>query len=144
VAGVKNFSQSLLDFIRDHHDPTTREPLGAGMDAMLSIVFELLHQVPSSCVRVKFLAQVANQFLRHQNERLVLTDKLAGTMLSSLGFHSKKRTNEGWVLMLDSETAKRAHQLLKTHGITHLSQSDLERYATICPICKTFLGPPNS
>jgi len=144
VAGVKNFSQSLLDFIRDHHDPTTREPLGIGMDAMLAIVFEFLHQHPGSSVRVKVLAQVANSFLRTRNERLVFSDKLAGTTLWNLGFQSKKRTNQGWVLILDSETVKRAHQLLKTHGITHLSQSDLERYATICPICKTFLGPPNS
>jgi hypothetical protein len=144
MARSKILSRYLLDFIRDHHDPTTREALGTGMDAMLTVVFEFLHQFPSSSVRVKVLAQLANSFLRSRNERLVLNDKLAGTTLSSLGFRSRKRTNQGWVLMLDSETEKRAHQLFRTHGITHLLQSDLERYAKSCPICKTFLGPPNS
>ena len=144
VARSKNWSRVLLDFIRDHHDPTTREALGTGMDAMLTAVFEFLHQFPSSSVRVKVLAQFANLFLRSRNERLVLSDKLAGTTLSSLGFRSRKRTNQGWVLMLDSETEKRAHQLLKTHGITHISQGDLERYSKSCPTCKTFIGAPNS
>jgi hypothetical protein len=143
VVRVKCFSKILLTFIKNHHDPATRESLGARQDALLAVVFELVHQ-PRESVRVKDLAQATNALLLREGERATLTDKAAGTIVSSLGFRNKTRTKFGWILRLDSDTQKRAHQLLETHGIAHLQTEDIQRCAESCPMCQNLVSASNS
>jgi len=96
---------ALSDFVKRHHDPVTRESLGPRQDALLAVLFQVMHHhPPAGSVRVKFLAETTNALLQRRGERLALTDKAAGTILSTLGFKRKSRTNQGWILWLDSDT----------------------------------------
>jgi hypothetical protein len=134
----------LSDFMKRHHDPVTRESLGPRQDALLAVLFKLMHLSPAGSVRVKLLAETANALLQRRGEKLALTDKAAGTILSSLGFLSKSRTNQGWILWLDSDTQKRAHQLLQTHGIARLEPGTAESFAKRCSACQTIISPNGS
>ena len=118
---------TLSNFVKRHHDPVTREPLGPRQDALLAILFQVVHHQPAGSVRVKFLAETTNALLQCSGERLALTDKATGTILSTLGFKNKCRTNQGWILWLDSDTQKRAPQLLRPHGVACVSNREPPR-----------------
>jgi hypothetical protein len=136
---------TLSNFVKRHHDPVTREPLGPRQDALLSVLFQVLHHhPPAGSVRVKFLAETTNALLQRSGEKLALTDKATGTILSTLGFKSKCRTNQGWILWFDSDTQKRAHQLLQTHGIARLEPGTAESFAKSCSACQTIISPNGS
>jgi hypothetical protein len=135
---------TLSNFVKRHHDPVTREPLGPRQDALLAILFQMVHHHPAGSVRVKFLAETTNALLQRRGERLALTDKATGTILSTLGFKSKCRTNQGWILWLDADTQKRAHQLLQTHGIARLEPGTAESFAKRCSACQTIISPNGS
>jgi len=133
VLRVQHWGGGLLDILKAHHDPMTRESLAPRQEALLAVLFNVIHQTPAfSAVRVKSLADAANALLHRVGERLTLTDKAAGTMLSDLGFRNRQRTNQGWVLWLDSAARERIHQLVKTHDNRCIGAADLERCSTYC------------
>jgi hypothetical protein len=134
----------LSHFVKRYHDPVTRESLGPRQDTLLAVVFELVHSAPDMPVRIKLLAEATNALLQRSGKRLVLTDKATGTLLSSLGFRSKNRTNQGWHLLLGSDTNKRVHQLRQTHGIAHLETPILESCTKTCATCQTDSGSVGS
>lgn len=138
-------SRLLLEFFKLHQDPSTREPLAPRQDAMLAILFEIIHKSPTlPSVRVGELAKSANALFLQRGERLTVTDKGAGSMLSAMGFHAKQRTNVGWILWFDSSTRERVHQLLKTYGNSYPEAADLKRYLRICSMCRTFVAARKS
>jgi len=133
VARVQHWGGGLLDIIKARHDPLTRESLAPRQEALLAVLFKVIHQSPAvSSVQVKYLADAANILLRQVRERVTMTDRAAGTMLSDLGFRNRQRTNHGWILWLDSATQTRVHQLVKTHDNRYLGAADLERCSTYC------------
>ena len=137
LAGSRLWPRFLLGFFKFRHDPLTRQFLPPRQDALLAVVWEVIHRDPSpASVRVKDLAEGTNALLPRVGERPTVTDKGAGTMLTDLGFRSKVRTKRGWVLLLDSATVHRAHQLVKIHGNSYLQPADFERFSKICPTCR--------
>lgn len=135
----------LLEFFKSTHDPATREPLLPLQDALLAVLFEFAHfyaDVP--CIRVKELTEATNARLRKSGERMALSERRTGALISGLGFRSKQRTNQGWILWLNSLTRDHLHQLLKIHGNGYLQNLNFEDLARGCRICTRSAIPPQS
>jgi len=84
------------------------------------------------------LSTATNDILLQGGERLSVTDKGVGRMLSSMGFRSTQRTKTGWILWLDSSTLRRCHQLMKTHDNRYIQDWDFAQRSTTCLSCKAF------
>lgn len=145
LVGRRLWTGCLLGFMKLNHDPVTRESLEPRHEALHAVLWEVIHQEPPlSNVRVGgqiSLTTATNEILLRGGERLSVTDKAVGRMLSSMGFRSTQRTKIGWILWLDSSTLARCHQLLKTHGNRYIEDSDSAQHSTTCPSCKAFATP---
>jgi hypothetical protein len=106
------------------------------------VLWEAIHQEPVlRNVRIggkMSLSTATNDILLQGGERLSVTDKGVGRMLSSMGFRSTQRTKTGWILWLDSTTLARCHQLMKTHGNRYIQDWDFAQHSTTCSFCKAF------
>jgi hypothetical protein len=135
----------LLCFMKEIHDPVTRESLEPRHEALLAVLWEVIHrQPPISNVRIGgqlSLSTSTNGFLQLGGERLSVTDKGVGRMLSSMGFRSTQRTKNGWILWLDSSTVARCHQMLQTHGNRYVPDWDYAQHSTKCSECKACAAP---
>jgi hypothetical protein len=126
---------TLLHYLKFHHDQQSRDGLEVRQDAMLALLFGVMHHNPElPYIRVKEIAAATNSLLRA--DRSAISDKAAGRILAALGLRNTKRTNQGWILFLNSETRERIHQLRETHGISHLTQADIDRFTRDCPECR--------
>ena len=127
----------LLAIIKERHDPVTRESLEPGQEGLHAVLWEIIHRAsPLSNVRVggqNSLATATNEMLLQGGERLTVTDKAVGTMLSSMGFRSTHRTKVGWILWLDSATVTRCHQLMKSHDNRYVPDWDLRSMEARAP-----------
>jgi len=135
----------LLGFMKLTHDPVTREPLEPRHEALLAVLWEVIHREPPlSSVRIggkMSLSTATNDILLQGGERSSVTDKGVGTMLSSMGFRSTQRTKIGWILRLDSTTLARCHQLMKTHDNRFVPDWDFAQHSTTCSLCKALAAP---
>jgi hypothetical protein len=145
LVGRQRWIQFLLDFMKVRHDPGTRESLEPRHEALHSVLWGAIHQEsPLPNLRVggqMSLTTATNATLLQGGERLSVTDKGVGRMLSSMGFRSTQRTKIGWILWLDSSTLARCHQLLKTHGNRYIQDWDFAQHSSTCPSCKEFATP---
>ncbi len=142
LVGHRLWIACLLSFIKESHDPVTREPLEPRQEALHAVLWEIIHRAsPLSNVRVggqNSLATATNQMLLQGGERVTVTDKAVGTMLSSMGFRSTHRTKVGWILLLDSATVTRCHQLMKSHDNRYVPDWDFAQRGSTCASCKEF------
>jgi hypothetical protein len=145
LAGSQIWTRFLLCFIKENHDPVTRESLEPRQEALLAALWEVIHRDPSlSNVRIGgklSLRTATNEILLRAGERLCVTDKGVGRMLSSMGFRSTLRTKSGWILWLDSSTLARCHQLMKTHDNRYVPGCDFAQRSATCPSCKACAAP---
>jgi hypothetical protein len=145
LVGSQLWTDCLLGFMKLTHDPVTRESLEPRHEALHAVLWEAIHQEPPlPSVRVggqMSLTTATNEMLLQGGERLSVTDKGAGSILSSMGFRSTQRTKSGWILWLDSSTLARCHHLLKTHGNRYIQDWDFAQHSTTCPSCKMFATP---
>jgi hypothetical protein len=115
--------QFLLSFFELEH-AVGQEPLSPAGNAVLAGLFYVFHSVDkvsdSATVYVRDLTRVANNLLAESGERLRLQPRKVGSVLTSLGFTSRQRTNSGWVVWLDGCEQVLIHELAKRHGIDHL------------------------
>jgi hypothetical protein len=133
--GFEQLRKGLLGYVKLHHDEQSRDGLEIPQDAVLAVLFQVLHENPEvNYIRVKMIASAANSRLRA--DKAAVSDKGVGRILASLGLRNTKRTKQGWVLSMDSETHDRLHQLSETHGISHLAEAELESYARTCDACR--------
>jgi hypothetical protein len=134
----------LLQYFKYFHDPSSRESLSPRQDGLLAVLFELVHRRPGvPSVRIGgsgSLTEFTNILLAGHDEPASLTERAVGSMVTSLGFPNKQRTNQGWILWLDSLTRDRCHQLMKTHGNRYVRSTDLLEYSKDCPACQAFSG----
>lgn len=145
LVGSKFLTQFLLWFVKESHDSVTRESLDPRHEALHAVLWEVIHREPPlRNVRIggqMSLCTRTNEILQRSGERLSVTDKGVGRMLSSMGFRSTQRTKSGWILWLDSSTIERCHQLLKTYGNRYIQDWDFAQHSTTCPSCKAFAAP---
>jgi hypothetical protein len=145
LVGYRIWTQGLWSFIRDRHDPMTREPLEPRQEALHAVLWDVVHREPPlPNVRIggkMSLSTATSEVLLRGGERLTVTDKGVGRMLASMGFRSTQRINAGWILWLDSSTLARCHQLMKSHGNRYVPDCDFAQHSTKCPSCKAFAAP---
>ena len=87
------------------------------------------------------LATATNEILQEGGERVCVTDKGVGRMISSMGFRSTQRTKSGWILWLNSSTQVRCHHLMKTHDNRYVQDWDYAQHSTTCSECKACAAP---
>jgi hypothetical protein len=145
LTGCRRWTNYLFLFMKHIHDPVTRESLEPRNEALLAVLWEGIHrQPPLSNVRIggqMSLSTATNGFLQRGGERLSVTDKGVGRMLSSMGFRSTQRTKNGWILWLDSSAVARCHQLMKTFGNRYVLDWDFAKHSTKCSECKACAAP---
>lgn len=126
----------LLDFFK-FHDATTREPLSPPQNAILRELFAAAHyHTESKSFTVGRLTEVVNDFLEKAGERFRLEPRKVGSVLTSLGFQRRVRTNQGWVLYLDESDLRQIHQLAKAYGIDNLPSKWLRVPLEECRLCQ--------
>jgi hypothetical protein len=59
------------------------------------------------------------------------------SVLSSLGFTRRKRTNHGWRLLLDLKAQKQIHALNTTYGVDNPVYLPSEEARDPCDLCRT-------
>ena len=145
LVGSQLLTRFLLCFMKESHDAEMRESLEPRHEALLAVLWEVIHREPAlPNVRIggkTSLSTAINEMWLQGGERLIVSDKRVGTMLSSMGFRSTHRTKSGWILWLNSSTLGRCHQLLKTHGNRYVPDWDFAQHSTTCPLCKAFAAP---
>ena len=148
LVGSRALTRFLLCFIKERHDPVTREPLELRHEALLAALWEVIHREPPlPNVRIggkMSLSTATNDILLQGGERLSVTDKGVGRMLSCMGFRSTQRTKVGWILWLNSSTLGRCHQLMKTHDNRYIQDWDFAQRSTTCLSCKAFAASGTS
>jgi hypothetical protein len=145
LVGHRLWTDCLLAIIKENHDPVTRESLEPRQEALHAVLWQIIHrESPLPNVRVggqNSLATATNEVLLQGGERVTVTDKGVGTMLSSMGFRSTQRTKVGWILWLDSATVTRCHQLMKSHDNRYEPDWDFAQHGSTCTLCKEFATP---
>jgi hypothetical protein len=134
------WTRFLLVFMKESHDPVTRESLEPRHEALHAALWENIHQDPPlpnfRIGGVAGLTRAANAILLGGGETITVTDKGVGRMLSSMGFRNTQRTKVGWVLWSDASTRARCHQLLKSHDNRFVPDGEFARRSDTCPSCK--------
>ena len=59
-----------------------------------------------------------------------------GSVLTSLGFSDRKRTNSGWTLQLSMQDGEKIHQLVVRYGIDGFEHFIAARQEEVCRLCK--------
>jgi hypothetical protein len=142
LVGCQLWTRFLLGFMKLNHDSVTRESLEPRHEALHAVLWEVIHREPPlSNVRIggqTSLTTATNEMLLRGGERLAVTDKGVGTLLSSMGFRNTQRTKSGWILWLNASTLTRCHELLKSHDNTYIPDWDFAQHSSTCSSCKAF------
>ena len=127
----------LSNFFLRIHDPATAEPLSPAHNAVLAALFWHIHvRGQKECIGIGSFCQFVNDFIRMSGERFALAPRKAGSVLSSLGFTFRERTNRGWRIWLSSADRARVHKLVNFYGSEHLNDPVLRDLMERCPICE--------
>lgn len=133
----------LLRFF-EFQNVAAQEPLLPAQDAILAALFLSLHsreESPDSTVlRVQDLTSLVNSLLESLGESFRLSPRKVGSVLTSLGFLARQRTNKGWVLWLSRSDRQRIHELAKTYGIDNSTTEHLKISTEDCPRCQETSG----
>ena len=130
-------------------DEAKKEPLEPEKSVVLAALFSMVHFYNGkNSMWVSEVGGVVNDMLKRGGESMKLTPRKVGSVLTSLGFLSRKRTNKGWTITLYQSDKKRIHEMVKNHGLDNLvlmyfeewaEQEDLEWVPPEeCPLCKKF------
>jgi hypothetical protein len=115
-----------------------RQSLAPNQIAVLETLFQQIHvQADQASFAIRDLAININLNLQRTGECLRLNPKGVGAVLTTLGFHTRTRTNAGWVVWLDRGARKRIHEMVSRYGMDGLASSlPAENAADACDICK--------
>ncbi len=125
--------QLLLDLFKNR-DLFTQEPLSPEASVVLTALFSQIHQTAyEGRVLINDLTTKVNSIFEATGERLRLSPRKVGAVLSTFGIGWKRRTKIGWTTLLECEDQARIHELVEKHGIDHnlVLGADLRD----CPLC---------
>jgi len=114
-----------------------REPLTVGQSALLRCLFGAIHCDPKNVVYIHDLTKAVNSVLEAENEHVPLNPREVGSVLSSLGFTDRKRSNHGWTLRIGQTTRMQIHKLIATYGYDNNEYLPAEQGMGQCDLCKT-------
>jgi hypothetical protein len=107
-----------------------------------SVLFGLLHvaHIPQhrGQLLTKEIALYANRYLQRESEQIQLPIRRVGAILSGFGFAGRRRTRNGWSLVLEKEHQHRLHLIAERNGM-HYLRDDMPGFAA-CPLCPA--SPP--
>lgn len=102
----------------EHQQDLNREPLPSSQMAVLESLFKQIHVQPDQEAHaLRHLKNEINLNLAASRERFRLNEKAVSGVLKTFGFLNRKRTNSGWVVLIDRAARKRAHELLSLYGL---------------------------
>jgi hypothetical protein len=129
-------SKRLLEFF-DSGQAIPHEPLSSEQNAVLRALYSIIHvQNDFDSIQTGQLTELVNGHLEHARENLRMKPRKVGSVLSSLGFSNRTRTNSGWILSLNREDAEKIHQLAEHYGIEKLDERTLRVSPDECALCK--------
>jgi hypothetical protein len=109
--------QVLREFFESGHAAPS-EPLNPEQNAVLHFLFAVVHaREKYQNVWISELTQKVNDILKGGGEKMQLLPRKTGSVLTSMGFSHRTRTNTGWTLRLDRQDIERIHQLVACYGI---------------------------
>jgi hypothetical protein len=113
------------------------EPLNPEQNAVLRSLFAIVHTPRVSPVFTKNLTAEVNKSLELTGERLHLTPRKVGAILTSFGFNKRVRTNAGWVLYLSEEHSEKLHDLAQNYGIEGWQSGVFNSSTKGCTLCQS-------
>ena len=109
--------ESLAECLAKQQD-LIREPLPPIAAVVLRVLYQYLHSnPPEGKCRNTDLREGVNLNLERLHENHRVTPHEVGRVLTSLGIAPRKRTNAGYVLLMDLRTRRQIHQLIRVHAI---------------------------
>jgi hypothetical protein len=119
-----------------------REPLSPVCAVVLTFLYEWIHKnlKEGKCAQ-KDLTVGINFNLERLQETFRPNAHEVGRALTSLGFTNRKRTNAGFILLLDLRTRKRIHNLAHDYAIDQADQFQTEDFRSGCELCQNLEGP---
>ncbi len=145
LEGVEVVEQFLLAFFTATHDPSTRDLLSPAQSAVVAALFELVH-LPAKVgfVQVGVVAGLANQILDAMGERFKLNPRGTSSILASMGFTQRDRSNRGSLMPLDKETVAKIHRLKRRHNVHWPESQTLKAQMDACNFCNDSPSPTST
>lgn len=129
------FCGQLIQFFK-LREIFNREPLPPPENAVLTTLFSQIHQEAyTGSVLIQNLTIKVNEILEKSGERFRLSPRKVGSVLATLGIGWKKRTNTGWIILLDRPEQVRVHKLVESHGLDLNLDRFLRADVRECPLC---------
>jgi len=126
--------QRLLDIFANQAD---REPLSPYQIAVLEGLFQQIHAYPDEgAFALCQLRKAVDHVLKESGEHFRLNEKAISGELSTLGFVHRKRTNAGWVVLIDRRARTRVHDLLSLYCIDSPAKFLSSQQLDECEICR--------
>jgi hypothetical protein len=116
-----------------------RDPLPSRQTAVLESIFKLIHAQPDQeAYALRQLKNEVNINLAASGERFRLNEKTVSGELKAFGIPHRRRTNAGYVVLIDRVARKRIHELFSLYGIdapsTYLPTSESSELCEFCNV----------
>ncbi|MFZ0737235.1 MAG: hypothetical protein WAM96_09100 [Candidatus Acidiferrales bacterium] len=97
----------------------TREGLSSRQSTVFDLLAVCVHWAPTprATIPIKVLAQWTNSVLSAIGEKFQMSEREVGAVLLSLGVGNRKRTNAGWVVLIDQKLSEYVHDFAASHGV---------------------------
>ncbi len=120
-----------------HQDVALRDPLTPPQAAVVAACFSQVHLAARNfrSLLVSYLTKLVNDELERNEERLRLTPRKVGAVLTTLGFLKRERTSRGWVAWFEQDDVERLHELMQVHGEDLILSPEVHRAISCCPQC---------
>jgi hypothetical protein len=125
----------LSQVFRDR-ERSSREALPPDQNAILLTLFSQIHQKNfEGLVSIRNLTEQVNHNLKACGERLRLTPRKVGAVLTSFGFAHRDRLSTAWLVLLDEPDQQRVHELARIYGMDSLMMSLIRVDLRECLLC---------
>ena len=140
--GVEVIRQLLLAFFISTHDPSTRDLLSPAQSAVVAALFEFVHHPANvGFVQVGLVAELANRVLGAKGERFKLNPRATSSILTTIGFSDRGRSNQGSLLRFDKATVGKIHRLKRNHDVQWPESERLKAQMDACKYCNDDPSP---
>jgi hypothetical protein len=131
--------REFLAFQFQEQQNLNREPLSPIQAAVLQALDWYIHESPSyGACAISTLTQAVTQQLIDNKEVFHTNAHQVGHILTSFGLTERKRTNNGYLLLLSLRARKLIHTLLRTYAV----ELDLSLNRDGCALCTNPGNPP--
>jgi len=136
LEGWRDLQFCVLRFLYDQ-DRGLQAPLTSAQSAVLATLFSITHEDPiAPGIRIGALAVEVNARLQATKAGMRLQPRKVGTVLTSLGFLNRGRTNQGWKVYIDGDAQTTLHELVARYGLEMKVRQPYRSWHSECPWCK--------